>query len=94
MPVLQMIVRRRQFIMAGIKKIPQHPEQIEIHEVRAVSQQKWMVRRHFLERHQALLEPLQPFVLLFAPLVQAAAAEFALLESQKIELLGGTFSRQ
>ncbi len=87
MPVLEMIVRRRQFIMARVKKIFKHPEQIEIHEVRAIPQQKWMVRHHFLERHQTLLQPLQPLALLFAPLVNAAAAELALLEPQKIELL-------
>ena len=75
--------------MAGIEKIFQHPEQIEIHEARRLAEQKGMVRQHFLEGQQVLLQLFEPVGLLRAPLVNAAAPELALLVPQKCELLGG-----
>lgn len=49
-PVADFGVRLGQFVMAGIKKIFQHPEQIEIHESRMPFEDKWQMREHHFER--------------------------------------------
>ena len=43
-PFADLFVARGQFVMAGIKKIFQHPEQVEIHKARLVIQQKILVQ--------------------------------------------------
>src|ERR1700690_4187945 len=79
-------MRRRQFEVAGIKEIFEHPEQIEVYKARLPAEQKGVVGQHFIKWQQSLFQQLKPVILLFAPLVNAAAAEFALLETQKLKL--------
>jgi len=72
--------------VAGVEEIFEHPEQIEIHKARLFAEQKGLVREHFLEWQQTFLQQLEPVVPLRAPLVQAAASEFALLETEELQL--------
>ena len=44
-PLLDLFVPRGQFVMAGVEKIFEHPEQVEIHEARLVVEQKRLVRQ-------------------------------------------------
>ncbi len=53
MPILDLWMRGRQFVVAGIKEIFQHPEQIEVHKPRLFAEQKRLVREHFLKRQQS-----------------------------------------
>ena len=46
--------------MAGVEEIFQHPEQVEIHKARLLAEQKGIVREHFLERQQLLLQLREP----------------------------------
>ena len=89
MPALEVIVRRREFVMPGVEGIFKHPEQIKIHEARPVAEQEIMVHHHFLEGNQTLLQFFEPAFLFRAPLVNAAAAELALFEPQILQLIGG-----
>src|ERR1019366_1062852 len=74
--------------MAGVKKIFQHPEQIEIHKARAVIEHERLVRQHHLKWKQPFLKLLEPEFLILAPLVEAAATELALLVPEKWKLFG------
>src|ERR1039458_4805671 len=82
-PFSDVRMRLRQFVVAGVEEIFQHPEQVEIHKTRLLAEQEGIVREHFLERQQLLLQLREPGGLLEAPLVEAAAAEFALLVPEK-----------
>ena len=87
MPGDDLRVRGGQLVVAGVKKIPEHPEQIEIHKTRLRAEQKRLVREHFLKGNQFLFQLFEPLALLRAPLVKAAAAKLALLEPQETELV-------
>src|SRR5664279_6060345 len=78
---------RRQLVMAGIEEIFEHPEQVKIHEARAFIQQERLVQQHLLERDQMLRQPLEPEFLVLAPLLDAAATELALFESQVLQMV-------
>ena len=43
MPFLNLFMARGQFVMTGVEKIFEHPEQVEIHEARLVIEQKFGV---------------------------------------------------
>src|SRR5882724_12514181 len=49
MPFAQVWQRLWQRVMAGVEKIFQHPKQVEVHEQRTFTQQKFRVRQHLLE---------------------------------------------
>ena len=74
--------------MAGVEKVSQHAEQIEIHEARPVIQQKRFVHQHFFEGHQLFRQRGHHAFLLGAPLVDAAAAELALFVPQEAQAIG------
>lgn len=85
-PVADFRVCFGQFIMAGIKEIFQHAEQIEVHEARMLFQNERQMREHHFERQQFFFELLEQILLVFAPLVNAAAAKFPFLEPQELQL--------
>ena len=88
MPGLDLLVPSGQLVMAGVEKIFEHAEQIEIHKARPVVEHERLVRQHHLEWKQPFLKLLEPEFLILAPLVEAAAAELALLVPEKRKLFG------
>src|ERR1035437_416699 len=87
MPFPDLLVSLGQLVVAGVEKIFEHPEQIEIHKARPVFEHERQVRQHHLERKQPLFQLLEPEFLVLAPLVKAAVPKFAFFEPEKIELL-------
>src|ERR1039458_1887234 len=75
--------------MAREQKIFQHAKQIEIHEQRTFAQKKFRMREHLFKWHEAGFQFFQPHLLVFAPLVNAAAPELAFFEAQILELPAG-----
>src|SRR6185436_18846394 len=87
-PALDLRVRLGQLVMPGVKKIPEHPEQIEIHEARPVINQERSMPQHLLERGEPFLKLMKQLGFLHAPLVEAAASELALLVPHKKQPVG------
>src|SRR5271154_831960 len=87
MPFLDLFVARGRLVMAGVEKIFEHPEQVEIHEARALAKQKRLVQQHLLERNQFVFKLFEQFALLLTPSIKAAAAKLAFFVSLKSKLL-------
>src|ERR1051325_2489472 len=87
-PVLNFFVPRRELVVPGVKKIPQHSEQVEVHKPRTFINQKRLVRQHFLKGEQALFQSPEQISLLLAPLIETAAAELSLLVPHKQQPVG------
>ncbi len=73
--------------MARKQVIPQHAEQVKIHETGARSEQERVVEEHFLEGEQFSRKFRLQALLLSRPGLNAAAAEFPFLVPQKTELV-------
>src|SRR4051812_41269220 len=74
-------------VMAAIEKVPQHAEKVKVNKAWRLAEQEGIVHQHFLERQQVGLDFLQPTALARAPLIDATAAEFALLEAEILQLI-------
>ena len=89
MPAAEVGLRLGQLVMAGIKKIIEHAEQVEVHKVRTFTQQKRGVREGVFKGGEAGFQFFQPAGFLRAPLVNAAAPELAFLETEILQFVGG-----
>src|ERR1041385_4924220 len=88
MPPVEVRVGLRQFVVPGVKEIAQHPAQVEVHEARAIVNQERAMPQHLLEGCKALLELVEQFTFLRAPLIETAAAELALLVTHEQQPAG------
>src|SRR3569833_588073 len=73
--------------MAAVEEILQHPEKVKVNKARHLTEQKRMVHQHLLERQQARFEFFEPLALVRPPLFDAAAAEFAFLKAEILQLI-------
>ena len=78
---------RGYLVVAAEEKVLQHPEKVKVNKARRLAEQEGIVHQHFLERQQAVFEFFQPTAPLRAPLLDAAAAKFALFETQILQLV-------
>src|SRR5579884_3394904 len=88
-PFLQPAVGGRQTVMAGVKKIVEHPKQIEIDEMRPVAEQERTATQHLFKRQQPPRQFRNQLLLVPTPLVDASAPKLPFLEAQKFELIRG-----
>ena len=88
MPFAQVGVRSRQLVMSGIKKVFEHPKEIEVDKTRALVEQERLVDQHFLERNKTLSQLLQHGFFVGAPLVNATAAELSFFMAKKTQPVG------
>src|SRR6185437_9947068 len=86
-PFADFLVSRDQVVMAAKKKVLQHSEKVKVHKTRYFTEQKRAMHQHLLERHEAIVKLPQPVALVGAPLLDAAPAEFALLEPDVLQLV-------
>ena len=56
MPLLNLFVAGGQLTPAGIEKVIEDAEQIEIYKIGSVAQQERPVKQHLLERHKQLFQ--------------------------------------
>ncbi len=79
---------RGQRVMAGIKNIAEHAEQIEIEEERLMTEEERFVEEHLFTGKQELIELGEQLLLLTTPLIDAASAEFPLFMTEDKHAIG------
>ena len=89
MPAAKVGLRLGQLVMAGIKKVIEHAEQVEVHKVRTFTQQKRGVCEGIFIGSEAGFQFFQPDGFLRAPLVNATTPELAFLETEILQFVGG-----
>lgn len=87
-PIAQLRVRAREFVMARVEIILDDAKEIEIDEERAISEEKLFVVEHLLARQEGGFDLRDHLLLVFGPLVEAAAAELALFVADEQEAVG------
>ena len=78
----------RELVMAGVEKILDDAEEIEIAKERAISEEKLFFVEHLLARQEGGFDLGEELFLLFGPGVEAAAAELALFVADEAEVVG------
>lgn len=88
-PLHELRVFSGEAIVAGVKKVREDAPEIEVHKTRLIIQEEIPRAEHLLEGDQQRRQLRLPLFAVGTPLVDAAAPELPLLETEVVQLLRG-----